>query len=965
MKSSKIVLFLFFCSGAAALVYEVVWSKYLGLIFGSTIQAQTVVLAVFMGGLALGNRLFGAKADGLREPLAVYGYLEVTLGLYAFFFPQLYAAADAVFVVVGSPLLERSGFLLLVKGLLSAALLLGPTILMGGTLPLLASWLRTASSEPGRYSARFYAVNSLGAVFGAWLAGFLLVRTLGLVSTLQMTALLNVAVGITAVGIARRSQEVPARQEKAVSNAIAAVPWSRSQLLWASGLVAGTGAISMGLEVLAARSLTLIFGASLQAFAVVLIAFILGIGAGSMAISSPRAARFAKPGASIACLLYGAFFVAAFVVGIEEWTIFYSIARTGLAATPIGYVYHQILIGLIAIVVLGIPAAMFGSILPLWIRLASSSTGALGNCVGRLLTWNTAGAVFGTLLAGFVVMPVFGLRNALICFAILASALAGGTAWFHQQRRAAAFSALFSGVLLWIAASGADGWRHVLSSGVFRLRAQEVTWNLMEQRRDQIDILFYEDGADATISIETRTEKNPENEVVLRVNGKPDASTVGDLSTQYLLAHLPMIAKPDSKSVFVLGFGSGITAGALLGYPVEEIVIAENCRPVMKASEHFEPWNRRVLHDSRTRVYPEDGRTVLKLSPRIFDVIISEPSNPWMAGVANVFSQEFYSLAAKSLADDGIMAQWFHIYEMHDGIVSLVLRTFASVFPYVEIWDSQEGDVILLGSQRPWDSSPSAIAQVYDLESPREDLEKIGLDTPEIVLARRVASQLTASAIPGDGAIQSDGFPFLDFAAPQAFFIGAIAQDLFRFDERTWQSVFVPTPIREALASRAGTLMEQTFSYYTLGNRELWNYLTWRKDSVTADGTHPVYAVSPYLISVFRPPDSFPSVAEIPPNATVEATRLLEAQTQLLTQPGDWERAVLTIETELRNLTSKTNQTVTLDWLPGHFAGIACRARFAAGDLDGARRVLELGLKAHPEDPQLSYLRRVLSKFPP
>ena len=479
-----------------------------------------------------------------------------------------------------------------------------------------------------------------------------------------------------------------------------------------------------------------------------------------------------------------------------------------------------------------------------------------------------------------------------------------------------------------------------------------------------MDILFYEDGADATVSVEKRRNRNPNNEIVLRVNGKPDASSVGDLSTQYLLAHLPMIAKPDSKSAFVLGFGSGITAGALLGHPVEEIVIAENCRPVMKASELFEPWNRRVLHDSRTVVYPEDGRTVLKLSPKVFDVIISEPSNPWMAGVSDVFSQEFYSLAAKSLADDGIMAQWFHIYEMHDGIVSLVLRTFASVFPYVEIWDSQEGDIILLGSQQSWDSSLAAISRLYERESVRADLTQIGLFAPDVMLVRRVASQLTASAIPGDGAVQSDGFPFLDYAAPQAFFIGAKAQGLFRFDERTWQSAFVPSSIQGALTSHVGRLMDQTFSYYTLGNRELWDYLNWRKENVPVDGTHPVYSTKPYFTSVFRPTESFPSAAEIPANASEEVTRLLNAQTELFTKSDRWEEAVQTIETELRNLTAKTNQTITLDWLPGHFAGIACRERFAAGDLEGARRVLELGLRAHPEDEQLSYLSRILSNFP-
>ena len=178
------ILFLFFCSGATALVYEVVWSKYLSLMLGSTVQAQTVVLAVFMGGLALGNRLIGARSDLLRRPLATYGYLEGMIGLYAFFFSTIYALADKLFVSVGSKMFENELGMLLLKGGLSVGLLLLPTVLMGGTLPLLSAWLQKQSDDAGRWSARFYSTNSLGAVCGSFMAGFYMIRSLGLVSAL-------------------------------------------------------------------------------------------------------------------------------------------------------------------------------------------------------------------------------------------------------------------------------------------------------------------------------------------------------------------------------------------------------------------------------------------------------------------------------------------------------------------------------------------------------------------------------------------------------------------------------------------------------------------------------------------------------------------------------------------------------------------------------------------------------------
>ena len=199
-----VFLVLFFCSGATALIYEVIWSKYLAQMFGSTIQAQTVVLAVFMGGLALGNHLFGGKADRFRTPIQVYGILEAAIGLYAFFFSSIYKASDYLFVSLGSKVFDQSWLLLSLKALISVGLLLGPTILMGGTLPLLAAWLQKNFSEAGRGSALFYGINSLGAVAGSGIAGFYLVQTWGMVASLQFTALLNLVIGGLAWGLGKQ-----------------------------------------------------------------------------------------------------------------------------------------------------------------------------------------------------------------------------------------------------------------------------------------------------------------------------------------------------------------------------------------------------------------------------------------------------------------------------------------------------------------------------------------------------------------------------------------------------------------------------------------------------------------------------------------------------------------------------------------------------------------------------------------
>ena len=252
-----VILALFFCSGGTALVYEVVWSKLLSQMFGSTIYAQTVVLAVFMGGLALGNKILGRWADRLKQPLLVYGYLEIAIGLYAFLFLPLDQFTDKLFIAGGSPILNHTLWLLGWKAFLSVLLLLGPTMLMGGTLPLLAAWLQKTSPDASRSSALFYALNSLGAVAGAGLAGFWLVQNLGLLATLQVTGLVNVLIGATAGWLSRKPMFQAASQPTTPADHPTAAPSAVSWRL-ACGVVALTGAIAMAMEVLASRSLAMI-----------------------------------------------------------------------------------------------------------------------------------------------------------------------------------------------------------------------------------------------------------------------------------------------------------------------------------------------------------------------------------------------------------------------------------------------------------------------------------------------------------------------------------------------------------------------------------------------------------------------------------------------------------------------------------------------------------------------------------
>ena len=952
------ILFLFFCSGATALVYEVVWSKYLSLMFGSTIYAQTVVLAVFMGGLALGNRLIGARSDLLEKPLAAYGSLEIIIGLYAFCFSWIYQGADRLFVAAGSRLIDHSCWLLLLKALLSVGVLLLPTVLMGGTLPLLAAWLQKQSNDPGRWSARFYSTNSLGAVCGACLAGFVLIRTIGLVSTLQMTALANVVIGFIAVGLARQAAAAPDQRVVAPGEAGVVAAAKTPALGWITILVALTGGVSMGLEVLASRSLTLIFGASIQAFAIVLMAFILGIGLGSAVVASPRLKRWQGESLIFILVLSAAGIVGVLVLGIEQWVEAYRHALTGLGRTPMGYLFYQSMAAVFSLIILGLPAALLGAVLPLCIRLASGRGKDLGNNVGRLLTWNTLGAVVGVLLTGFILMPGAGLRNA---FNLLAVTLCLGVIAFAWRLRKSAFiglGVLFASGLIVSCMKGGEGWKYVISSGVFRSRETSVDPNEMRERKKRIKLAFYEDAADATVSVEQVPNAKGPDELVLRISGKPDASNHGDLSTQLLLGHLPMLLRPESKSVFAFGLGSGITASAILRHPIEHLTVAENCAPVVRAANLFAPWNHGAITNALTRIRLEDARTVLKLNPETYDAIVSEPSNPWFASVGSVFSREFYQIAAARLKPGGLMVQWFHMYEMHDGIVDLVLRTFQSVFPVMEIWDSNGGDIILVGSDRSWSCSLETLRQGYAREAVRQDLASVGLSTPEALLARQFASQRTAFAIAGSGPLQSDGFPVLEYEAPLAFFIGSVATRIMRFDERTWQSGFASEEKRNALMALGDGPLRAAFKDST-PNAELRGLIELRLQRKNGHPVAPI-ALADAVPCLFLPAN-MPKDEQFPEKASADLKQLYRSRAALQGQGADWAEQVQIVRRILLSQLSP-GCTNSVGKIGAHFGGVVVRVAIIHKQYAVAKEMLDIGFKFFPEEPELAYLERLLAR---
>ncbi len=958
------ILLFFFFSGATALIYEVVWSKYLSLILGSTIQAQTVVLAAFMCGLALGNRLLGRWADRLRQPLVAYAFIEIFIGLYALLFAGLYRAADSVFVSAGSHLLGHSTSLLLLKASLSAGLLLIPTILMGGTLPLMAAWLKKSAADAARRTALFYAVNSLGAVFGAGLAGFVLVQHFGMHATINTAAVGNLFIGTGILVLSKAfgnwlqtgPNVDPA--EKPQGDVAPELKTSPSNVFWYSCvLVALTGAISMALEVLASRCLALIFGASLQVFAIVLMAFILGIGLGSSIVARPRVRRWHPELTTILLILGTACLIGTLVLNIEKLVLGYAYLQTGLNRNSLGYHFHELMITGISICVLGLPAAALGSVLPLRIRMLSDTPDFLGNRVGRLLTWNTIGAMSGSLIAAFLLMPHAGLRGSFTIVGLVLVVLAGIAALFARRRIVFVACLCVGGFLSVVAFEGGEGWRYILSSGIFRDKYENYSSNWVQDRRNSAELLFYEDAADATVSIERGPSSFATNEITLRINGKADASSVGDMSTQVLLAQLPLMAKPDSKDVFCFGVGSGVTAGSTLGYPIEHLTIADNCEPVLRAVKFFEPWNHGVMTNDRVRIFREDARTVLKLSPQKYDVIISEPSNPWMVGIGSVFSRDFYQLISQRLKPGGVMAQWFHIYEIDDEVLDVVLRTFGSAFPNMEIWDMDGGDIVLLGSDRPWHSGIEEYRRAFALPGPQRDLHAIGLLTPEALLARQLASQRTAFAVSPPGRLQTDNLPVLEYSAPKAFYmnLGETVHTLNPYDERTWQMDLASPDKIKSLAQLNPQDLSTIFARFSSVNTDLTAYIGMLLNPNTGSSS------LRSMPCVFRGPIETLIFAPEAARTNSAVRKLAESEVAFRGNSAEAMKAGVEATKQILDAT-KPNQSEMEGWKADYYAGLAVKASLRLGKPEDAKKILTRGLQLEPNSIELNYLSRILAR---
>src|SRR2546425_2495466 len=660
-----------------------------------------------MGGLGLGAWVLGRRADRSPRPAVLYGWLEIAIGVFGVLSPLVLGLAHWLYIGTAGALSLGGGASVALRFGLAALVLLIPTTLMGGTLPVLTRALTGEDRGLLKPSlGRLYGLNTLGAMTGTALAGFLLIEFVGVRASLWATAALNLAIGVVAIRFGR--QEAVEASQSSGEDLHQPPPTSTALHNLALALLGLTAFASLLNEIAWTRVLFMLVGGSPYAFPLILLVFLLGIGLGSIMVarrSEPRAETAASAalaqgvtgvGAAVLFVFFG--FLPAYIIAVFQLPDLTAASRLVLLGVAVG-----------AVVL--IPAIGMGMTFPLLTDLTARNREARGADVGTAYALNTIGSILGAVLTGFVLIVALGtqatLRLGLVVNGLAALALAGlaargvaeGSAE-DRRLRVRVLSAAGLGTLALVAAAAAPGWStRLIDLGPAIYARQRMDGPARERfltHRGARQLAFRE-GPNATVSV-----WEGESGRSLRVNGKVDASDRGDMDTQIMLGLAPVVARPAATSAFVIGQGTGVTTHVLATVPgMTRVKVVEIEPAVLQMDSLFQHVNDRVLARPNVHVVVDDARSALQLDRTRYDVIVSEPSNPWVAGIATLYTREFFRIAKARLSDDGVFCQWIQLYQLPLPIVAGIVRSLREVFPHVHVWFGGTADLVVLASRRP------------------------------------------------------------------------------------------------------------------------------------------------------------------------------------------------------------------------------------------------------------------------
>ncbi len=728
MSARRVFVGLYAASGAAALVYEVTWTRLLTLQLGHTVAAASTVLAAFMGGLAIGAWFAGRRsgspdagasaADGQRAGLRAYAILELIAAACALLLPAALAAAVPALGWAYADGSAPARFAIVRVGI-SLVLLGIPAAAMGATFPIAANWFATTAADTGV----LYAVNTAGAAAGAIGAGFFLIPAIGLRATTWVGVLLNVIAASGAWWLGSRSEktaehaqnaEIPLSKRKKNDHPRSLrsprfLPTVSPAPALACTAAALSGFAALIYEVAWTRLLALVLGPTTYAFSTMAAAFISGLAIGS-ALGSRLARRAERPAVWLAAMLVTSSIAASGAAWVAATRVPLVVAAQ--VADP-GATFVQIVITqALGTVLLLLPMTLaLGATFPLALAVAGGAASTAGRDAARVYTANTIGAIAGALAAGFAIVPAVGLRltfqtaaciGALGGAACLAAALRDRRTPNDERRTTNAerrTSNVFWPASVALASLAIilllPAWdRALLASGAYKY-APYLAPDTFETVLRAGVFEYYKEGAASTVTVRRLTGTTS-----LAIDGKADASNGGDMLTQRMLGLLPVLIHGKARDICIIGLGSGVTLGsALASGAVQHADVVEISPEVVEASHFFDRENGGALAKPGVRLIVGDGRSHLLLTPRSYDLIVSEPSNPWMAGVATLFTREFFEAARARLKPDGLLCQWAHTYDISLQDLRSIVRTFGSVFPQGTLWMVGGGDLLLVGAR--------------------------------------------------------------------------------------------------------------------------------------------------------------------------------------------------------------------------------------------------------------------------
>ncbi len=761
----RIALFLF-GSGFCALVYQLAWLRLLRLVFGSSTWASAAVLAIFMGGLGLGGYLLGRRGDRAKNPLDLYANLEIGISLAAALSVPLIAGVRALYFALGGT--EALG---LVGGsslrlLLAAVVLAVPTFLMGGTLPATVRAV-TRAADSGRHSVGLlYAINTLGAVVGAMMTTFVLLELVGIRQTIWLACLLNLLVALSARSLARERGMLepapPSAEGAGAKPEDGGAPRPFFPLVLAAACVVGF--VFFLMELVWYRMMGPILGGSTYTFGVILGVALLGIGAGGLLYGlaaggrRPTGLHFAGT-----CALEALFLAIPFAAG--DRIAFAAHELRGLEAAG----FSSLVIGWTVVTCFVVlPAAVVaGYQFPLLVALLGAGKRRVARQVGLAYAWNTVGAIVGAVAGGFLLLPGLSAPTSwklsiwlLLALAAIFLVVDGRRAgWL--PRLVPTVAALLA-LVMTLATGPSAFWRHS-GIGAGRLEASPASPNdlrdLMAAKRRSVQ--WEIDGRESSVALIASTSYS------FLVNGKSDGSARLDAPTQVVSGLVGAILHPEPVDTLVIGLGTGSSAGWMAAVDtVESVDVVELEPAIRRVAEDCAPVNRDVLEMDEVNLVIADGREYLLTADRDWDLILSEPSNPYRAGIASLFTREFYEAVAAGLGEDGIFMQWLQAYEVDAQVVRTAYATLGAVFPHVETWQVQGKDLLLVASNGPIRHDLERVSRRVEQEPYRTALQAVwGVSGVEGFYAGYLANPDFATAvgeIEGDW-INTDDRPIIEF----------------------------------------------------------------------------------------------------------------------------------------------------------------------------------------------------------